>query len=219
MNRVVKAAVAVTAFSLAAALSVPAQAEVRYNAARYDVGGVGGALSPISGLLGGLVGGGLLGGLLGGGSKAKDGQSTGTQMSEAEQDAIFESRAPYTSTPNSAEDVTNHGGPLPELSPILSGFSLGGSGLTSSLPLLSGAARMAQPATSAFTGSRGGYAAEDTTVRGAMGTVTGTLQGASVDPLTPIVKGATGVVAASGASGVYQGLASALGWVTTGLVS
>ncbi|MFI7705990.1 hypothetical protein [Nonomuraea sp. NPDC049480] len=153
MNRVVKAAVAVTAFGLGAALTVPAQAEVQYNTARHaHIGGLGEgasvAGSPLGGLLGGLTGGGLLDGLLGG-ITPKSG-ATGSNvagLTEAERDAaIARQGGRRPADPNAAEDVTRHGGPLPELSPIAGGVPLGGGGLTESLPVLSGAARMAQPA-------------------------------------------------------------------------
>ncbi|SEH01741.1 hypothetical protein SAMN05444920_121189 [Nonomuraea solani] len=149
MNRVVKTAVAVTAFGLAAAaLAVPAQAEVRNNTARYapidGPAGTTAASSPLGGLLGGLVGGGLLNGVLGA-SKPKAGAHPG--MTEAERDAAVENQEEQVGSANAAEDVTRQGGPLPELSPIIGGMPLGGGGLTESLPILGGAARMAQPAT------------------------------------------------------------------------
>lgn len=158
MNRLVKAAVAVTAFGLGAALAAPAQAEGQYDTARYALTeglgeGAGIAGSPLGGLLGGLagggLGGGLLGGLVGGGDQPKSGVAQpGGQMTEAEWDAAIEALSPRrVGDPNAAEDVTRQGGPLPELSPILSGVPLGGGGLTESLPVLSGAARMAQQAT------------------------------------------------------------------------
>ncbi|RVX45360.1 hypothetical protein EDD27_8149 [Nonomuraea polychroma] len=161
MNRVVKAAVAVTAFGLAAALAVPAQAEVQYNTARYaptDVVGDAANLagSPL-GLLGGVTGGGLLGGLLGGVTKGKSAARSAAaktgQMIEAQRDAAFAARkGRRAGDPNAAEDVTRLGGPLPEVSPIVGQLSpVGGSGLTQSLPARSGAARLAQPATSVKT--------------------------------------------------------------------
>ncbi|QYC45388.1 hypothetical protein Nocox_39190 [Nonomuraea coxensis DSM 45129] len=72
MNRVVKAAVAATAFGLAAALAVPAQAGAGYETTRNaPADGPGGGTglaggSPLGGLLGGLTGAGLGGGLGGG---------------------------------------------------------------------------------------------------------------------------------------------------------
>ncbi|MEV4020573.1 hypothetical protein AB0J35_59860 [Nonomuraea angiospora] len=185
MNRVVKTAVAVTVFGLAAALAVPAQAEVGNNAVRNDGGGsnspldglLGGGLT--DGLLGGLIGGGQLNGLLGGGLQSKSAARPSRPMTDVERDIAAENqRQGYATTPNAAEDVTNFGGPLPELSPIVGGFSLGGGGLTESLPVpaLSGAARMAQPvATSVKTGQQGGgqVLTEGETLRGAYDAVTG----------------------------------------------
>ncbi|WP_188197612.1 hypothetical protein [Nonomuraea sp. SYSU D8015] len=151
MNRLVKAAVAVTAFGLGAALAVPAQAEVQYNTARHapaDGLGEGASVagSPLGGLLGGLP---LLGGLLGG-SQPKSGAAPSRpsgEMTEAERDAAIEMQERRrTGGPNAAEDVTREGGPLPELSPILGGVPLGGGGLTESLPVGVGASRMAHPA-------------------------------------------------------------------------
>ncbi|MDX3109368.1 hypothetical protein ACIBO5_60700 [Nonomuraea angiospora] len=187
MNRVVKAAVAVTVFGLAAALAAPAQAEVGNNAVGNDGGGTN---SPLDGLLGGgllndgllsgLIGGGQLNGLLSGGLKPKAAAQPSRPMSSVERDIAAENqkRQGYTTTPNAAEDVTNFGGPLPELSPIVGGFSLGGGGLTESLPVpaLSGAARMAQPvATSVKSGRQDGgqVLTEGETLRGAYDATTG----------------------------------------------
>ncbi|MEU6731272.1 hypothetical protein ABZ917_46830 [Nonomuraea wenchangensis] len=163
MNRVVKAAVAATAFGLAAALAAPAQAEAQYATAGNALAdGPGGGTSvaggsPVGGLLGGLagggVGGGLLGGLIGGKSKSAAGGQARREPSEAEKDAIAASgrRGPVgrPQTPNSAEDATRRGRPIPELSPIRGGIPLGGGGVTESLPVLSGARRAATPATGA----------------------------------------------------------------------
>ncbi|MGW2151851.1 hypothetical protein ACWCOT_46700 [Nonomuraea bangladeshensis] len=169
MNRVVKAAVAATAFGLAAALAAPAQAEALYetagNALADGAGGgpgvaggspAGGLLSGLTGgglagggLAGGAAGGGLLGGLLGSKAKSAGGQVR-REPSEAEKDAIAASgrRGPVgrSQTPNSAEDATRKGRPIPELSPIRSGIPLGGGGMTESLPVVSGARRAAAPA-------------------------------------------------------------------------
>ncbi|MEW9553822.1 hypothetical protein [Nonomuraea sp. NPDC050783] len=174
MNRVVKAAVAATAFGLAAALAVPAQAEVRYDTARHAPadgpgGGTSVAGSPLGGLLGGLAGGGLGGGLLGGllgGGKAKSGGQVSRELTEAEKDALAEGKQNgprgWAETANSAEDATRAGRPIPELSPILSGIPLGGGGLTESLPLLSGASRMASPAATTVKQSKGQPTVKDT---------------------------------------------------------
>ncbi|MEV4474311.1 hypothetical protein [Nonomuraea sp. NPDC049504] len=148
MNRVVKTALAVTAFGLAAAaMAVPAQADVQSETAAHapvDGGGTTGA-SPLGGLLGGLVGGDLLGSLLPG-SKAKSAAAPSGQMSEVERDRLNEMRMQQQAEArgNGFEDITRTGGPMPELSPIVSSMPFGGGALTSSLPLL-GAARMAQP--------------------------------------------------------------------------
>ncbi|MFI7134426.1 hypothetical protein ACIBQ1_52790 [Nonomuraea sp. NPDC050153] len=190
MNRVVKTAVAVTAFGLAAALAVPAQAEVRHDAAGY-VGSGGGSGSPLDSLLGGsltdsllggLVGGVPLNGLLGGGTQAKSAARPSRPMTDVERDIAAENQQgpAHFTTPNAAEDVTNFGGPLPELSPIVGGFSLGGGGLTESLPvpILSGAARMAQPAaTSVKAGKQGTgqVVTEGTALRGAYDATAGVL--------------------------------------------
>jgi hypothetical protein len=185
MNRVVKAAVAVTVFGLAAALAAPAQAEAGNNAVRNDGGGTNSPLDSLlgggllnEGLLSGLIGGGQLNGLLGGGLQGKSAAQPSRPMTSVERDIAAENRQRYTTTPNAAEDVTNFGGPLPELSPIVGGFSLGGGGLTESLPVpaLSGAARMAQPvATSVKTGKQGAGQAltEGETLRGAYDALTG----------------------------------------------
>lgn len=186
MNRVVRTAVAVTAFGLAAALAAPAQAEVQYNTARYDGpgGGTTSVGSPITGLLGGLVGGGLLNGLLAGGTQAK---SAARPMTEAELDAAAKSRRGprnkrgYATTPNAAEDATHHGGALPELSPIVGGFSLGGGGLTESLPVpvLAGAARLAEPVAPSVKGApqdKKQVVTEGSTLRGTYDAATGLLK-------------------------------------------
>ncbi|MEV4178371.1 hypothetical protein [Nonomuraea sp. NPDC049709] len=207
MNRVVKTAIAVTAFGLAAAaMAVPAQAEVQYNTARYaPIDGPGGgttaaAGSPLGSLLGGLVGGGVLDGLLGG-SKPKSGAHPGGQMTEAERDAASENQAEPTGSANAAEDVIRGGGPLPELSPIVAGIPLGGGGLTESLPVLSGAARMAQPGMPSVKASKQGQGellSPGTTVHGTVGSMTGML-GSSVGGATTGLPGAT-LLPASGTS-------------------
>ncbi|MEV4838876.1 hypothetical protein AB0K05_30525 [Nonomuraea sp. NPDC049486] len=72
MKRVMKTAVAVTAFGLAAALAVPAQAQARDLGAsptKRDQARIGSDDSPLDGLVGGLAGG-LLDGLFGAGAKA-----------------------------------------------------------------------------------------------------------------------------------------------------
>jgi hypothetical protein len=175
MNRVVKTAIAVTTFGLAAAaMAVPAQAEVQHNTARYAPidGPAAGttAGSPLGSLVGGLVGGGLLKGLLG--PKAKPARP----MTEAERDAASENQAePGMAAANGAEDVTRLGGPLPELSPLVAGIPLAaGGGLTGSLPVL-GAARMAQPATPTVKAGKTETATQGTIVNGAVSQVTGTL--------------------------------------------
>ncbi|HEX4813965.1 MAG TPA: hypothetical protein VFV66_14565 [Nonomuraea sp.] len=201
MNRVVKAAVAATAFGLAAALAVPAQAEVQYDTARHATSeglGEGASIggSPLGGLLGGVP---LLGGLLGGGAggllgggKAKSAGApaqSGAQMTEAERDAAIELQGPRRAgAPNAAEDVTRTGGPLPELSPILGGAPLGGAGLTGAVPLLSGgkssgSARMGRPAAASVKQSQGQSVQDafasvgglvESSVQGAVGKLSGT---------------------------------------------
>ncbi|NJP98353.1 hypothetical protein HCN51_54555 [Nonomuraea sp. FMUSA5-5] len=205
MNRVVKAALAVTAFGLAAAaMAVPAQAEVQYNTARYvPIDGLGGGTiagaDPLGGLLSSLVGGG--GGLLGAlGGGAKSGAASGGQMSEVERDIASENQAESDgTTANAAEDVTADGGPLPELSPIVSSLSsvpLGGGGLTESLPLL-GASRMAMPSV------KGGKQAQGDVLGGAMaGTV-----GSSFESAVSSLSG-TNLLPVSGGAATTKTMAS-----------
>ncbi|MFF4625581.1 hypothetical protein [Nonomuraea jabiensis] len=219
MNRVVKAAVAVTVFGLAAALAVPAQAEAGNNAVRNDGGGTN---SPLDGLLGGgllkdgllsgLIGGGQLNGLLGGGLQGKSAAQPGRPMTSVERDIAAESQRRYSTTPNAAEDVTNFGGPLPELSPIVGGFSLGGAGLTESLPVpvLSGAARMAQPvATSVKAGGRDGgrVLTEGETLRGAYDATTGLFNTSFGDAMDKLNN--NGVLPGAGSSLLNTGAATA----------
>ncbi|TYB47459.1 hypothetical protein FXF51_58125 [Nonomuraea sp. PA05] len=223
MNRVVKTALAVTAFGLAAAaMAVPAQAEVQYESAKHaPVDGLGGGTiagaDPLGGLLSSLIGGG--GGLLGAlGGTAKSGAQQGGQMSELERDMASENQAETGTTANAAEDVTASGGPIPELSPILSSISsvpLGGGGLTESLPLL-GASRMATP--SVKGGKQGQSTATsqgDVLGGGVAGTVgssvertVGTLSGANLLPVSG--SGATAKSMASGSSGLGSFSADAL---------
>ncbi|UBU12830.1 hypothetical protein [Nonomuraea gerenzanensis] len=227
MNRVVKTALAVTAFGLAAAaMAVPAQAEVQYNTARYaPIDGLGGGTiagaDPLGGLLSSLIGGG--GGLLGAlGGTAKSGAQQGGQMSELERDMASENQAETGTTANAHEDVTAHSGPIPELSPILSGLTsgvpLGGGGLTESLPVL-GAARMAQPATPSVKAGKQGKDAPasqgDVLGSGVTGTVgssvertVNTLSGASLLPASS--SGAVAKTMAGGSSGLGTFSADAL---------
>ncbi|MFI9598001.1 hypothetical protein [Nonomuraea sp. NPDC052265] len=186
MNRVVKAAVAVTAFGLAAALAVPAQAEVQFThtAKAVPLDGLGGGTSggPLD-LLGGLLGGGLLsslGGGLGGLTGGNKPKSDAATDANARDTADENRRASMAMTPNAAEDVTRFSGPLPELSPILSSPSVGGGGrgLAKSLPLLGGA-RMAQPLVKGAPQSNGQLTGAGAPLRGAMDTMTA-LAGASV---------------------------------------
>ncbi|SDM79530.1 hypothetical protein [Nonomuraea jiangxiensis] len=203
MNRVVKAAVAVTAFGLAAALAVPAHAEVQHDTARHD--GLGGGTtmgSPLGSLLGGLVGGGLLSGLVGG-MKA---QPSGLSQIERDLAAERSQREPGF-TPNAAEDVTRTGGPLPELSPIVSGIPLGGGGLTESLPVLGGAARMAQPSVKAGKQGRAKAAAQDTTMQGATGAMLGLLDSYAINGMSEVTGG--GLMLTSGTGIMEAGSATA----------
>ncbi|GAB2948966.1 hypothetical protein ACFMQL_10920 [Nonomuraea fastidiosa] len=155
MNRVVKTALAVTAFGLAAAaMAVPAQADGQKETAAHATVDAGGttAAGPLGGILGGLTGGDLLGGDLLGGllGKAKSVALPSRQMSEVERDRLSELQAQRRADArgNGFEDITRTGGPIPEISPIVSNMAFGGGALTSSLPLL-GAARMAQPSVKA----------------------------------------------------------------------
>ncbi|MEU6721446.1 hypothetical protein ABZ897_59235 [Nonomuraea sp. NPDC046802] len=198
MNRVVKTAVAVTAFGLAAALAVPAQADVRHNNSKHNTSRSATlGDSPVGGILGGLVGSGLLTGLLGATPKSAalpDARALpDTRMSEIERDRASEAAARQRTqaeesgfTANAAEDVISGGAPLRELSPIVGGFALGQAGLTKSLPVL-GAARMAQPATPAV---KGGAASQNTDVYGSVSglvdsSIGGTMFGWSSGRLLP----------------------------------
>ncbi|NUP79385.1 MAG: hypothetical protein HOV96_17750 [Nonomuraea sp.] len=160
---------------------MPAQAEVQYtNVAKgLPIDGLGGGTggSPLD-LLGGLLGGELLGGLsgLGGLGGLGGGDAKSAADPHAADIADEKRRAAMEMTPNAAEDVTRLGGPLPELSPILSSMSIGQgttgltkSGLTKSLPLLGGA-RMAQPSVKAAPGSK------SAPVSGAMGAMSGLVE-------------------------------------------
>ncbi|GAA3625266.1 hypothetical protein GCM10022419_133590 [Nonomuraea rosea] len=220
MNRVVKTAVAVTAFGLAAALAVPAQADVQYNSARYAAndapgGGTSANGSPIGSLLGGLVGGGLFGSLFGG--KAKSAQAPGGHMTEAERDAASEDqREPGMSVPaaNAAEDVLSGGSPLTELSPIVGGFRLGGGDLTKSLPVLSGASRMATPTVKTGEQGHSQSVTEGAALRGAYGAATGLVDssvGGTVNRLAPsslMPASGAGFLDASGLTAKTMGAAS-----------
>ncbi|WP_433435234.1 hypothetical protein [Nonomuraea sp. CA-141351] len=192
MNRLVKTAAAVTAFGLAAALAVPAQAEVQYDTARHEGSGGGTTAGiPVDGLLGGVVGGSLLNGLLGDAAQARSGARPAGRMTEAELDAAHANRQQRVTPPNAAEDITLHGGPLPELSPITSGLPLGGGGLTEALPVpaLPGAARLAQPAApSVKPGKRGkGQAVTGSTSRrGAYDALTGLLHTSPGDVMNKV---------------------------------
>ncbi|MFC4013150.1 hypothetical protein ACFOY2_38400 [Nonomuraea purpurea] len=192
MNRVVKTAVAVTAFGLAAALAVPAQADVRHNNTKHNTSRSATlGDSPVGGLLGGLVGSGLLTGLLG--ATPKSAAQPDARMSEIERDRASEAAARKQTqaeeagfTANAAEDVISGGAPLRELSPIVGGFALGQAGLAKSLPVL-GAARMAQPATPAV---KGGAASQNTDVYGSVSglvdsSIGGTMFGWSSGRLLP----------------------------------
>ncbi|MGP3959334.1 hypothetical protein ACTWPT_25325 [Nonomuraea sp. 3N208] len=252
MNRLVKAAVAVTAFGLAAALAVPAQAEVQYNTARYaPTGGLGDvtnlAGSPLGGLLSGVTGGGLLGGLLGGVTKAKSAAQSAPdagQLTEAQRDAAIATQGGGgVGGPNAAEDVTRLGGPLPELSPIAGQQPLGGGGVTKSLPGLSGASRLAQPATSSVETARqsqGETTAADTmngalkgfevltsesTLAGLAEAARNALPGLTTGELPTMVgqvapaEVAPVVEMLPGATGSYGELMTALGWSSNALTS
>jgi hypothetical protein len=244
MNRIVKTAVAVAAFGLAAALAVPVQAEARYDTAgrapAEDPGGTGG--DPLGGLLSGLFGGELTGGLVGG--LLDEADSTEAGPIGAEWDATHAGRHRHTDRSGASEDVIREEGPLPVLSPIVSGVPLGGGGLTESLPVLSGAARTvqdtagsAQDTAGSAQGAAGQAApAEVVPPTGALSTgalptgalstgalPTGALPGITravgVDELTPLVKKAAGAVHAKGAEvvGSSNHLIVALGWTAGSL--
>ncbi|MFI7642212.1 hypothetical protein [Nonomuraea sp. NPDC049400] len=240
MNRLVRTAAAVTAFGLAAALAVPAQAEVRYDTARYK--GQGGGTTagiPVSGLLGGVVGGKLVSGLLGGVTQAKPGARPAGRvsevrpgarpagrmsevrpgarpagrMSEAELDAAHANRRKRATTPNAAEDVTRQNGPLPELSPIANGLTLGGGGLTESLPVpvVPDAARLAQPAAPSV--------ANGTTLLPATGSSVADLSRAAAKTMNSTTKGVDSLSAGSVVTGLSQAAGRALPHAGSGRLS
>ncbi|MEQ4717363.1 hypothetical protein [Nonomuraea sp. B19D2] len=227
MNRLVKTAAAVTAFGLAAALAVPAHAEVRYDTARYKGQGQGTTAGiPVSGLLGGVVGGKLVSGLLGGVtqvkpgarpagrmSEAKPGARPAGRMSEAELAAAYANRRKRATTPNAAEDVTRQNGPLPELSPIANGLTLGGGGLTESLPVpvVPGAARLAQPAAPA--------AVDGTTLLPATGSSVADLSRAAAKTMNSTTKGVDSLSAGSVVTGLSQAAGRALPHARSGRLS
>ncbi|MEU5869771.1 MULTISPECIES: hypothetical protein [unclassified Nonomuraea] len=165
---------------------MPAQAEVQFThtAKIVPLDGLGGGTSggPLD-LIGGLLGGGLLsslGGGLGGLTGGNKPKSDAAAEAHARDIADENRRASLAMTPNAAEDVTRFSGPLPELSPILGGASVGGGGkgLAKSLPLLGGA-RMAQPLVKGAPQSNGQLTGASAPLRGAMDTMTA-LAGASV---------------------------------------
>ncbi|MEO3874561.1 hypothetical protein ABGB18_37705 [Nonomuraea sp. B12E4] len=208
MNRVVKAAVAVTAFGLAAALAVPAQAEVHHNTAGHaSQEGLGGGTimggSPVGGLLSGLVGSGLLSGLLGGM------QTKPVGLSRVERDLANErnQREPGVTTANSAEDITRTGGPLPELMPIMSGIPLGGGGITESLPVVGGAARMAQPPVKAGKQGRGRATAKDAT-----GSMLGLLDSSAVSGMGNVAGSGLMLTSSTGITEAGSATAKTLGF-------
>jgi hypothetical protein len=187
MKRVIKTAVAVTSFGLAAALAAPVHADVQDLGSKSVSsdepgglgGGLGGLLGPVSSLLGPVTG--LLGGL--GGKKAAS--------------AGEDEREYYG--PNSYEDATPWSEPRPELAPRLAGLPLLGS-VTKGLPgvggaggvggIVPGASRMAAPADTHVKPSA------DSTLKGAFASVAdlveGSLGGAMAKlSTTNLVPGAT----------------------------
>ncbi|WP_336216575.1 hypothetical protein [Nonomuraea sp. LPB2021202275-12-8] len=182
MKSVIKTAVAVTSFGLAAALALPVHAEVNHFGAKKApsgedplgglLGGVGGA-GGVGSLLGQLTGGGLLGAL--GGPKAGPADPMDV-----------ENQSEPMGPANSYEDATVGSRPRPELGPrvaglpLLSGLPLSGSPL-GSLPVLGGiapgASRMAAPGSVEEVKSFQVKAAEQETLRGSFASVADLVEG------------------------------------------
>ncbi|MFG1701218.1 hypothetical protein [Nonomuraea sp. NPDC049309] len=201
MNRVVKTALAVTAFGLAAAaMAVPAQADGQKETAAHATVDAGGttAAGPLGGVLGGLTGGDLLGGDLLNGllGTAKSVALPSAPMSEVERDRLAEMQAQRQAQAkgNGFEDITRTGGPIPEISPIVSNMAFSGGALTSSLPLL-GAARMAQPSVKADRAvpAEAAFSTVDGVLASPVGGALGRLPG------TALLPGSAGSLADAGA--------------------
>ncbi|MFI7455702.1 hypothetical protein ACIBQX_50170 [Nonomuraea sp. NPDC049714] len=181
MKRVIKTAVAVTSFGLAAALAAPVHAEVNDHGVNHapsddPIGGLlGGDDGGMGNLLSQLTGGGVLGGLLGGGALP-----LGGQVDDAED------QAEYMGGPNSYEDITPDSEPRPELGPKVAGLPLGGE-LLGNLPALGGmvpggtkpggASRMAAPGGVKQVQSFQVKAAEQQTLHGAFASVADLVEG------------------------------------------
>lgn len=148
MNRVVKAAVAVTAFGLAAALAAPAQADLRSDALSRttDVPLLG--ASPAGGFVQSMLASAYVNGLLVGVSHAKSAGAR-SDWTAVQRDKYMERRAQMDwwsqgnqpgqqinrgFTPNAEEDVTRETWPMPEISPIVAGTPFGGQGMSASVP-------------------------------------------------------------------------------------
>ncbi|MEO3792760.1 hypothetical protein ABGB14_21320 [Nonomuraea sp. B10E15] len=154
-------------------------------------------------------------------------------LTEAERDALAEYRRIADNqrrtmgTPNSAEDVTKGGDPLAELSPIVGGMGVRNSrGAKSSLPLLSGAARMAEaanPSAKAFRQGRSEVATQAATVHGVVAALAGLAESSLGNTLVklPVTEGAPvkGVAAQTSASGLTQAAKNALPGMPGGRLS
>ncbi|WP_219460901.1 hypothetical protein [Nonomuraea rhizosphaerae] len=196
MKRVIKTAVAVAAFGLAAALSAPA---AQADALRPTNLGLPGGGDPVSGLLGGLLGGAggvgggnLLGGLLGGG-KGKSGSS---QQANPEEGPNVEGAAEFSPT----QGQLPVGGRLSD--------PLGG--LTGVLP---GASRLAESAADKAAVQRNSKATVYQTERGAFSTLAGLLDGSVFGGLgqltgTDVVQGSAGTATGSTMTNAGRGLDS-----------
>jgi hypothetical protein len=174
MKRVIKTAVAVTSFGLAAALAAPVHAEVNDHGVNHapsddPFGGLLGGDKGAANLLSQLTGGGVLGGLLGGGALPLGGQVDAEDQTE------------HMGGPNSYEDITPHSKPRPELGPKVAGLPLTGE-LLGNLPALGGAlpggaSRMAAPGGVKQVQSFQVKAAEQQTLRGSFASVADLVEG------------------------------------------
>jgi hypothetical protein len=174
MKRVIKTAVAVTSFGLAAALAAPVHAEVNDHGVNHapsddPFGGLLGGDEGAANLLSQLTGGGVLGGLLGGGALPLGGQVDAEDQTE------------HMGGPNSYEDITPHSKPRPELGPKVAGLPLTGE-LLGNLPALGGAlpggaSRMAAPGGVKQVQSFQVKAAEQQTLRGSFASVADLVEG------------------------------------------
>ncbi|MEO3806893.1 hypothetical protein [Nonomuraea sp. B1E8] len=154
-------------------------------------------------------------------------------LTEAEKDALAEYRRIADNqrrtmgTPNSAEDVTKGGDPLAELSPIVGGMGLRNSrGVTSSLPLLPGAARMAEaanPSAKTFRQGRSEVTTQAATVHGVVAALAGLAESSLGDTLVklPATEGAPvkGVAAQTSMSGLTEVAKNALPGIPGGRLS